>query len=102
MANAKSIFDQLVEVGQLSVKTGSILSHDSLRTRLVKLYSTHKKLLDSIGADDGSSALSISGEFDADTGISKFFVRVAKKAFGKPRVDYEVISVDDEGVSANG
>lgn len=102
MASTQGIFDQLVEAGSIAIKTDSLRSHDSLRTRLVKLYSTHKKLLDSIGADDGSGALSVSGEFDPVTGISKFFIRVAKKAFGKPRVDYEVISVDDEGVSANG
>lgn len=91
MAKVREIYEQLVEQGSISVKLQSVKAYDSLRTRLVKLYSTHKKLLDSIGASDSSSVLSVSGEFDAITGTCTFWIREAQKFVGKERIDFEIV-----------
>lgn len=91
MATSTNVFNLLVEKRELSVKTGSKSAHDSLRTRLVKLFSAHKKLLDSMGADDGSCSLSVSAHYELDSGTSTFHIKKAEKVVGKERIDYEIL-----------
>jgi len=75
VARVSEIFNRLVEEKHLVIKTGDFKSHDSLRIRLVKLFSRHKIVLEDIGFDDGSSILSVCAKFEATTGHSTFHIQ---------------------------
>lgn len=97
MAKIREVFNQLVDQTTIKIKTGSIKAHDSLRTRLVKLYSSHKKLLDSIGVVDDSGTFGVSANFDSDKGISTFHLRVPRSRF-EGKIDYQIVEEQPSGV----
>lgn len=89
MARTSEIFNRLVEEKHIAVKTKTTISHESLRIRLVKLFSRHKIVLEDIGFDDGTNVLSVCASFNVDTGVSTFHIRRRKH---KEEVqDYEIV-----------
>lgn len=98
MAKVSQIFNKLVEERKISIKTGDKKSHDALRIRLVKLFTRHKTMLDSLGASDDSSTLSLSAEYQDSKGISQYFIRPAKKFGAEEKVDFEIL--DEESPDA--
>lgn len=82
------LFNQLVEKKKISISTKDAISHENLRTRLVKLFSRHKSTLSDIGYDDGSGTLSVCAEFLAESGISTYKIDKRKR---KETTEYELI-----------
>jgi hypothetical protein len=97
MAKASEIFNLLVEKGQLSLRIESKQQHDSLRTRLVRLFSRHKVLLGELGADDGSSALSVCASYSTDSKTSTFRIGKSTKSVGQETIDYEILEEPTSG-----
>jgi signal recognition particle GTPase len=89
LSSIHKIFNDLVVNKKIEVKTETKLQHENLRTRLVKLFSEHKKTLKDIGAEDETSVFSLCGSFDSGRGISTF--KLAKK---RGAAEYEVILED--------
>jgi len=89
MATTVDIFNKLVADGAIKVRTGTQSTHDNLRIRLVKAFSTHKKLLNDIGASDGTdNSLGVCATFHLGSGISTFTLQIPKKSKG---IEYEII-----------
>jgi len=84
MSTVHNVFNQLVAspTRSIIIATDSLRAHDNLRTRLVKLFSRHKDLLTSIGAGDDDVRLSLSADFSADSGTSKFTIRIRRTKYG--------------------
>lgn len=102
MAKFNDVANALVEKKEITVFTGEKKAHDNLRTRLCKYFSSHKKLLESIGAgEEGSSVLSVSAEYNPATQTSTFFIRAAKK-FVSAAKEYEILNVGaDDGTDTS-
>jgi hypothetical protein len=88
VATTQKIFNSLVADGAISVRTGSFRTHDNLRTRLVKLFATHKKTLNSIGYADSSESFGVCATWDEGAGTSTYTLAVPKKATA---AEYEIV-----------
>jgi hypothetical protein len=88
VAKVLEIFNRLVEEKHLVVHTGNLSSHHALRIRLVKLYSKHKDLLDSIGVDDGTGFLSVCASFDGASGNSTYHIQKRKQSAA---LEFEIV-----------
>lgn len=96
-ATVHKIFNQLVETKQLQIKTLSTAAHESLRSRLCKLFSKHKTVLTDLGLGDGTESLSICASFENGTGVSTF--RIAPRKQEAP-IEFEILEslgVEGEG-----
>ena len=89
MARIHEIFNRLVEEKHIVIHTASISAHDSLRIRLVKLFSRHKDMLEDLGADDGSSVLSVCATYDVDSGNSTFHIQKRKSLLAEK--DWKIV-----------
>lgn len=92
MATVNDVFNTLVERQELSLRLDKSRA-ESLRIRLVKLFSKQKKFLTETDMDDGSSALSVSMEYDDSAGTASYFIRTKKTT---ATLDFEIVEGVDE------
>lgn len=88
-AKIHEIFNKLVEDRKLLVRTSSKDAHENLRTRLVKLFSRHKKNLEDLDFLDGTEELSMCATYDETSGTSSYSVDRRKSA---KVVEYEILT----------
>lgn len=92
MSTIHKLFSLLVERGTISVRSDSTRDHENLRVRLVKMYSRHRIILDSIGCDDESTVLSLAGTYSDVSKTSTFALRRGRRSgINNPIKEYEIV-----------
>lgn len=94
MATVHKLFNELIDKKKISVRSDTPVDHDNLRSRLCKLFSKHKIMLDELGADDGDSNLSLSADYNGTSKTSTFYIRRRRNRLDSAEKTYEILSAD--------
>lgn len=101
MATIHQIFNRLVENPgkEIQVRNKDKQAHENLRIRLVKLFSKHKSVLDSLGAADDSASKSLCADYQEDSGLSSF--RIGNRR-NSELTDFQIVedSEDDNALAS--